>query len=313
MADLLLILAGTALLYFGGDRLIDHASHVARGLGMSPLVVGLTVVAFATSSPELAASLAAALTGTPEVAFGNVVGSNIANLGLILGITAIVRPLLGSARFLRRELPFLLAASVGAVAIVLDGRIGRIEAAILLVAITLYVWWLLREPLAEAKRVEQEFSDEYGEAPKRLWVAVVGIVIAVGLLVVGARVLVHGAVGLARDAGISERVIGLTVVALGTSLPELAGSVAAVLKREADIALGNLVGSNVFNLLLILGTTALVRPLAVERAGALIDLGVMLGFTIVIWPFLWSHLRIGRIEGSVLLLGYAVYLATLFA
>ncbi|MBW3660906.1 MAG: sodium:calcium antiporter, partial [Gemmatimonadetes bacterium] len=156
MIDPLLILAGTALLYFGGERLIDDASEVARGLGMTPLVVGLTVVAFATSSPELAASLAAALAGTPEVAFGNVVGSNIANLGLILGATALVSPLVAKARFLHRELPFLLAASVGAVAIVLDGRIGRFDAALLLGAMALYLWWMLREPPAEIEEIEED-------------------------------------------------------------------------------------------------------------------------------------------------------------
>lgn len=313
MTDVLLILAGAALLYAGGERLIDDASEIARHLGMSPLVVGLTVVAFATSSPELAASLAAALTGTPDVAFGNVVGSNIANLGLILGATAIVSPLLASGRFLYRELPFLLGASVASIAIVLDGRIGRIDATILLLGIGFFLWWLLRERPAEPRAVEAEFDAEYDRPSSALWKSVVGVVIAVALLVLGARLLVHGAVGIARDAGVSERVIGLTVVALGTSLPELAGSIAATLKREPDIALGNLIGSNVFNLLFILGATAMVHPLSVEPFVAMIDLAVMLGFTVVVWPFLWSRLRIGRLEGAVLMLGYAVYVAALFA
>lgn len=312
MTAFLFILAGVALLYFGGERLIDDASEIAGSLGMSPIVVGLTVVAFGTSSPELAASLAAALTGTPEVAFGNVVGSNIANLGLILGLTALVSPLLAAARFLVRELPFLLAASVGSVAVVLDGTVGRIDAVILLLGIGLYLWWLLHEGFPEAQTVMAEFEDEYGHPAKALWKSVLGVAVAVVLLVLGARLLVHGAVEIARDAGISERVIGLTVVALGTSLPELAGSLAATIKGKADIALGNLIGSNVFNLLFILGTTALVQPLAVERSAALVDLAVMLGFTIVVWPFLWSHLRIGRLEGATLLLGYVVYMGSLF-
>ncbi|MDX1661283.1 MAG: calcium/sodium antiporter [Gemmatimonadota bacterium] len=313
MTDILLLLAGMTLLYVGGERLIDDASEMARRLGMSSVVVGLTVVAFATSSPELAASLAAALTGTPDVAFGNVVGSNIANLGLILGATALVAPLLAAGRFLTRELPLLLGASLGAVAVVLDGRIGRIDATLLLLGLGFYVWWLLRDRPRESRAVEAEFEAEYGESTKPLWKSALGVTIAVVLLVLGARLLVLGAVGIARDAGVSDRVIGLTVVALWTSLPELVGSIAATLKKEPDIALGNLVGSNVFNLLLILGTTALVHPLTVEPVGALVDLAVMLGFTVVIWPFLWSRLRIGRIEGAVLLLGYAVYIAALFA
>lgn len=313
MTEVLLILAGAALLYVGGERLIDDASEIARHLGMSPLVVGLTVVAFATSSPELAASLAAALTGTPDVAFGNVVGSNIANLGLILGVTAIISPLLAGGRFLYRELPFLLAASVGSIGVVLDGRIGRIDATILLLGIVFYLWWLLRERPAEAEAVEAEFQAEYARPPKALWKSALGVAIAVALLVLGARLLVHGSVGIARVAGVSERVIGLTVVALGTSLPELAGSIAATLKGKPDIALGNLIGSNVFNLLFILGATAMVQPLIVDPVGALVDLAVMLGFTVVVWPFLWSRLRIGRMEGSVLVLGYVVYMASLFA
>lgn len=312
MTELLLILAGIALLYFGGERLIDDASEIAARLGMSPVVVGLTVVAFATSSPELAASLAAALTGTPDVAFGNVVGSNIANLGLILGVTALVSPLLASARFLVRELPFLLIASIATVAVVLDGAVGRIDATILLMGIAFYLWWLLRKLTAEDQMVEAEFAAEYGEPSRGLWRSVLGVAIAIGLLVVGARLLVLGAVGIAREMGISERVIGLTIVALGTSLPELSGSLAATLKGKADIALGNLIGSNVFNLLFILGTTALVEPLVVDRFGALVDLAVMLGFTVVVWPFLWSRLRIGRIEGATLLLGYIVYMGALF-
>lgn len=313
MTDLLLILAGIALLYFGGERLIDDASEVARGAGMSPLVVGLTVVAFATSSPELAASLAAAFEGTPEMAVGNVIGSNIANFGLILGVTALLVPLRAQARFFVRELPVLLAASVAAIAVLVDGRIGRIEAALLLAGVAAFVTWLLREPPAEARPVEEEYEEEYGEAPKRMWVAVLGVGLGIALLVLGARLLVHGAVGIARDVGISERVIGLTVVALGTSLPELAGSLAAALKSKPDIALGNLIGSNVFNLLFILGATAAVHPLAVDPGDALVDLSVMLGFTIIAWPFLRSGLTIGRLEGATLLLGYGVYVEWLFA
>lgn len=313
MTDLAIILAGLALLYFGGDRLVDDATDVARGLGVSPLVVGLTVVAFSTSMPELAASLAAVLDGAPGIAVGNVVGSNIANLGLILGATALIVPLKARARFLVREMPALVVASVAALAILVDGRLERVEAALLLAGLAAFLVWVLRRPPTEPGLVRGEYEEEYGEPPKRLVLSVAGVALGVALLVLGARFLVHGAVGIARDAGVSERVIGLTLVALGTSLPELAGSIAAALKGKPDIALGNLVGSNLFNLLFILGATAAVRPLAVEAGPVTIDLAVMLGFTLVAWPFLWSRHTVGRLEGATLVAGYGVYVARLFA
>lgn len=312
MLDLALVAVGIVLLYGGGEALVTGATALARRLGMTPLVVGLTVVAFGTSAPELAATLAAALQGSPEVAFGNVVGSNVFNIGLILGVAALVFPLAGRARFLRREMPFMIFTGVLLLVQVADGRIGRVEGVFLLVLLVAYLAVLLRKD-EESARVAAEFAREYGEVAAPLWVSVLRVVVGIALLVLGAHVLVLGAVGLARDLGISERVIGLTIVACGTSLPELASSIVAAARREGDLVLGNVVGSNIFNVLAILGTTSLVAPIGLEMsAGVWVDLSVMLLFSVALWPFLVSRGRLDRAEGIVLLVGFVGYMVYLF-
>lgn len=312
MLDLLLVALGVLLLYGGGEALVTGASALARRLGMSPLVVGLTVVAFGTSAPELAATLAAALQGSPEVAFGNVVGSNVFNVGMILGVAALLYPLAARGRFLRREMPFMIGTGALMLVLVANGRVGRLEGLLLLALLALYLWTLLRKD-EESARVAAEFAREYGEVATSVWASTARVVVGIVVLVVGAKVLVLGAVGVARDLGISERVIGLTLVAFGTSLPELASSVVAAIRREGDIILGNVVGSNVFNVLAILGTTSLVVPIEVDiGAGTWIDLFVMLGFSVVLWPFLYSGRRLERWEGAVLLIAFAAYMGWLF-
>lgn len=313
LIDLLLVSAGIALLWVGGESLISGSIALARRLGMSPLVVGLTVVAFGTSAPELAATLAAALQGSPEVAFGNVVGSNVFNVGLILGVAALVFPLAARARFLRREMPFMIATSALLVPLVANGRIGRLEALLLLTLLAGYLWTLLRKD-EESARVAEEFAREYGQVQAPLWASVLRVAVGIGVLVIGAQVLVSGAVGIAREVGISERVIGLTLVACGTSLPELASALVAAARREGDIVLGNVVGSNVFNVLAILGTTSMVVPIEVDvRAGTWIDLAVMLGLSLLLWPFLHSRRRLERWEGALLVAGFMAYMAWLLA
>lgn len=312
MWDAALLIAGAALLYVGGDQLVDGSVNLARALGMAPMVIGLTVVAFGTSAPELAATLVAAFRGNPEIAFGNVVGSNIANLGLILGIAALFRPLEANALFLWREVPVMLLAGVLMTVFMWDGAIGRVAGFCLLVLIVPYLGYLLLKDRRESARVRAEFREEFGdgERPSTGW-ALLRVVLGIALLVLGARALVEGAVGMARLLGVSERVIGLTVVAAGTSLPELASAIAAALKREGDILLGNIIGSNVFNTLVIFGSTALASPVIVPAMGARGDLLVMLGFSLMIWPFLRLDYRVRRWEGAVLLLGYAVYIGWL--
>ena len=311
LIDLLLVAAGIALLWAGGEALISGATALARRLGMSPLVVGLTVVAFGTSAPELAATLAAALQGSPEVAFGNVVGSNIFNVGLILGIAALVFPLAARARFLRREMPFMIATSVLLLPLMMNGRIGRLEALLLLALLGGYLWVLLRKD-EESARVAAEFAQEYGEVKTPLWASVLRVAVGIGVLVVGAQVLVAGAVSIATELGVSERVIGLTLVACGTSLPELASSLVAAARREGDIVLGNVVGSNIFNVLAILGTTSLVVPIQIQvTAGTWIDLAVMLATSLALWPFLHTNRRLERWEGALLIAAFVVYMGWL--
>ncbi len=277
-----LIFLGIFLLYTGGELLVRNASHLARTFGLSSLVIGLTVVAFGTSSPELATTLLSTLEGSPEVAVGNVIGSNIANIELILGLTALIYPLQSARAFIRRELPFMIAVGALLIPVFWDGVATRYEGAALLallVGYLVYQFWQSgrarragrgegAEPVTSAggdasssleANTETEPADTELPATIPLWRAGLGVALGIGVLVAGAQALVSGAVTVAQGFGVPERVIGLTLVALGTSLPELASSLVAAVRREADIILGNVVGSNVFNSLAILGLTR-TRP-----------------------------------------------------
>jgi cation:H+ antiporter len=310
LLDIALIAAGVVVLYFGGELLVRGSSALARAVGMSPLVVGLTVVAFGTPSPELAATIAANFKGAPAVALGNVIGSNIANLGLILGAAALVLPLVARARFLRRELPFMVVVSALVWPLAADGVVGRLDGLVLLAGMALYLAVLLRK--GESPEVVEEFRAELGDGRPRVGRSLGAVAAGIGLLVVGAHLLVEGAVAMARGMGVSEAVIGVSLVAVGTSLPELASSLVAAARRESDIALGNLIGSNVFNVLGILGIAALVQPLAVPFAELRADYWVMMGFSLLIVPFLWTGSRVGRIEGAILLTAYTGYIVWRF-
>ncbi len=311
--DYLLVALGIALLYLGGELLVSGSSALARALGMTPLVIGLTVVAFGTSAPELAATMTATLHGSPEVAFGNVIGSNIANIGLILGIGALIFPVAARGHFLLREMPFMIGTSGLMLWLVADGSVGRLEGVLLLALLGGYLWVLLAKQSEEEAQVAREFAQEYGDGePPRVWASSLKVAIGIGLLVLGADVLVAGAVSIARTFGIGERVIGLTLVALGTSLPELAAAIVAAMRREGDILLGNVVGSNIFNVLAIFGATSLVSPVRVEVSSAWVDLLVMMAFSILLWPMLYTHRRLDRWEGVVLLVGFFSYIGWLF-
>ncbi|WMT55911.1 calcium/sodium antiporter [Truepera radiovictrix] len=309
--DLLFIVLGIFLLYVGGESLVKHSSLLAQRFGVRPLVIGLTIVAFGTSAPELAASLTAALRGAPEIALGNVIGSNIANVGLILALTALVYPLRTEAAFLRREMPVMIGVAALLILLFLNGALGRLEGALLVGLMGVYLWVLFSRQ--EAPETELEFAAEYGAkdaAP--LWRSVFGTLLGLALLVAGAQLLVAGATALARLFGVPELIIGLTLVAVGTSLPELATSVIAALKREPEIALGNIVGSNIFNVLLILGATALVQPIGVPYRSVALNLWLMLGFSAALLLFLMTGLRLGRREGGLLLAAYALYVGYLY-
>jgi cation:H+ antiporter len=307
--DGLLIAVGIALLYGGGEALVSGASSLARTFGLSSLVVGLTVVAFGTSSPELAATLTATFQGAPDIAFGNVVGSNIANLGLILGLTALLWPLETHTRFLWREMPFLLLSSAMLPALVAEHTLTRWEGFALLAMLAIFLTYLFHRDRATR---ELRLIEHGAEPRRRWWLDLLLVAVGIVLLILGAKALVAGAVGVARGLGVSERVIGLTVVAVGTSLPELASSLVAARHREGDIVLGNLVGSNIFNILCILGVTAVAHPFSIHPQGVWTDLAVMLGLSFLTWPILATGLRVDRREGALLLAAYGGYLIYLF-
>ena len=304
------VLLGIVLLYLGGEFLVRNAVSLAARLGVSSLVIGLTVVAFGTSAPELAATLVSAFQGVPDIAIGNVVGSNIANVGLILGLTAAIYPLQASLQFIRREIPVTVAIGALLFPVMAGGLLGRIEGMILLALLGGYLWYLFRSddpPLLE----ELEPEVEPGALPP-LWRSLLGVAVGVALLVFGARALVEGAVTIATSLGVPERVIGLTLVAFGTSLPELASSLVAALRREADLILGNIIGSNIFNVLAVLGATALIRPIPVDLAATWVDIAIMLAFSLVLLPMMTFGYRLGRKRGTTLVIAYAAYVVVLF-
>ena len=302
--DVVLIVLGVALLYFGGNLLVANASLLARRWGVSSLVIGLTVVALGTSAPELASSLTAALRGVPELALGNVIGSNVANIALILGVTALIYPLSTPKPFLRRELPVMIGSAALLPLLLRDGTLGRFDGVLLLACLGVYLWTLL------SRRDPVEAEDEGGSRPA--WASTLGALVGLGFLVGGAQLLVSGATSLARSFGVPELVIGLTLVAVGTSLPELATAGVAAFRREPDIALGNVVGSNIFNVLFILGVAALVKPLQITYGVVALNLWLMVGLSLLLLPLLLTGLRLGRREGGLLLVLYVFYVGYLY-
>ncbi len=307
--NITLLIAGIVLLYFGAEGLVRGSAALARRLKLTPLVIGLTVVAMGTSMPELVVSVGAALAGTAPLAAGNVIGSNIANIALILGLSAIICPLAVNARIIRLDLPLLVVLSLAIILVLSDQRIGRIEGAILLGGLIAYTVFSLRAARKEAN-TSQLFEDVIPKADLSIFMSSLIALGGLVLLVVGARMLVVGAVFIAQTLGMSEAVIGLTVVAMGTSLPELATSILAALKKEGDIAVGNIVGSNIFNLLGILGTASLVRPLENTDMSP-VDLGLMVGLAILLLPLARTGWKIDRLEGCGLFAIYSGYVAYL--
>ncbi len=315
MLNLLLVAIGVLLLTAGGEALIRGSLAAANRLGISPLLSGLLIVGFGTSAPELVVSVEAALSERPDIAIGNVVGSNIGNILLILGLCALITPLAVKPLALRRDGVTVVAASILFVVLVGGQVLVRADAAIFLLALAAYLVWAYwteragKAPSAELHRAE---GQEVTVLPKQaLWI-VMAVVLGLALLVAGSQVLLMGASGMAESIGVSEAVIGLTLVAVGTSLPELSISVIAALRRHADVAIGNILGSNIFNLLGILGISALLQPLPVHDRILQFDQWVMLGTSLLLLFFLYTGRRLSRLEGGSLLLGYGVYLTLSF-
>ncbi len=308
-----LIVAGFVVLVLGADWLVKGASRLALSLGMTPLVVGLTVVAFGTSAPELAVSVASAWSGQADLAVGNVVGSNIANILLILGISAVVAPLVVNQQLVRLDVPIMLGATVLFYVLSLDGRINLWDSALLAGGIVAYVVFLIRESRREKSAVVLAEYEGALESGGTLTGDILWMVAGLVGLVAGAQLLVEGAVSLARHFGVSELMIGLTVLAIGTSLPELATSVVAAMRGERDIAVGNVVGSNIFNLLSVLGFTGLVSlgQLPVAPAALALDIPVMLGVALLCVPIFRSGFVVTRANGVLFILCYVAYLSWL--
>ncbi|MEO6423622.1 MAG: calcium/sodium antiporter [Candidatus Nitrotoga sp.] len=310
MQNVLYLLLGIALLAIGGEVLIRGALSIAERLGISPLLSGLVVVGFGTSMPEMVVSIDAVLSGQPDIAIGNVVGSNIANILLILGICAVITPLAVTPSALRRDAVVVIAASVLFVVLAWGNGLVKTDAVILLLTLSSYLawaYWSERDNSAPSGVVHQAKAAEINLVPKSLLWSGGATIFGLVLLIAGSQVLLKGAVGVAEIMGVSEAVIGLTLVAIGTSLPELTVSVIAALRRHADVAVGNVLGSNIFNLLGILGVTALVQPLEVSGRIAAFDQWVMLGVALLLFVFLYTGCKLNRSEGGVLLIGYIAY------
>lgn len=310
----LALVLGLVVLYFGAQALVKGGASLALRLGLTPLVIGLTVIAFGTSSPEMVVSVQAALGDNGAISIGNVVGSNICNIALILGLCALITPLTASAQVIRREVPIMIGVSVVALLMLMDGHLARWEGAVLLVGLVIYTVLTVKQARAEtaASEASKEYADELGPKPAGLGVSIALVVGGLGALIVGSHFFVQGAVTLAESWGMSQVAIGLTVVAVGTSLPELATSLVAAIKKESDVAIGNVVGSNIFNVLGILGVAAVIKP--IEAPGLEWgDLGAMLLIAIALFPLAKSGGRVNRWEGAALLAVYVGYTAWLLA
>lgn len=297
----LLLVAGFVALVAGAELLVKGSTRLAQRMGMTPLLAGLVIASIGTSSPELTVSVVASLDRNGDLALGNVIGSNIANIALILGICAVIRPVSVHLQIVRVHVPIMIGATILGTVLLWNGVLGQIEGILLVSLLSGYLW--LSAVIARKSTSEADSPTP----PSRLALNLVMTLGGIGLLIVGARLLVNGATDIAETAGVSPRLVGLTIVAVGTSLPELATSVLATIRRQTDVAIGNVVGSNIFNVLGILGAAAIVSPL---NAGALslTDATALLLTAAILLPLVWSGFRISRIEGAALLVGYLVYL-----
>lgn len=317
LLTLVLFIVGLVLLVAGAEFLVRGASRLAAAVGVSPLVIGLTVVAYGTSAPELAVSVQSSWAGQADLAVGNVVGSNICNVLFILGISALIVPLVVAQQLIRWDVPLMIGISVLLWVLAADGHVGRLDGGILFSGALAYTVLAIRQSRRESAAIRAEYQQEFGEPPLRssgILVQLGLVVLGVILLVLGSRWLVDGAVVIARVAGLSELIIGLTVVAAGTSLPEVATSILASVRGERDIAVGNVVGSNIANILTVLGLSGLVAPggIPVPEAALNFDIPVMTAVAVACLPIFFTGYMIARWEGALFLAYYVAYTAYLF-
>jgi len=305
------VIAGLVLLIWGADRFVHGAAATARNMGIAPLLIGLTVVAFATSAPEILVSVVASLRGQPGLAFGNAIGSNIVNIGLVLGCVAIIRPIELRSATLRREMPALLAVSLLTVSLFLDSYLSRIDGVVMLTGLVIVMIWLARLGMRSAPS-DPIKADYEAEIPRDVTtrMAIIWLLIGLVTLLVGARLLVSGSIEIAVFLGVSEVVIGILLVAFATSLPELAVSMVSALKGEYGLAIGNIVGSNIFNLLAVIGVAATIAPTAMAPSVLSLHIFVMVAFTLVLFAMTYDYdgkSELSRIEGAALLIAFIAY------
>lgn len=310
----LLMVTGIGLLIAGGELLVRSSSKIASFLGVSPLVIGLTVVAFGTSAPELGVSLVAALQGNPEIALANVVGSNIFNVGFILGLCAMISPLVVNMQLIKFDVPILIITSLLTFLICVDGQLNRIEGLGLFLCAVIYTVWLIRASRKESENISLQFNEAIpSNSGKGLYLQSGLALGALVILVVGSKLLVSGATDFAHFFGVSEELIGLTIVAAGTSLPEVATSVMATVRGQKDLAIGNVIGSNIYNLTLILGLASGINPKGLQVSSSILhfDLIAMVAIAMLSLPLLMTSRKLDRWEGAVLFGAYVGYTAFL--
>jgi len=305
------LLAGLILLVWSADRMVVGAAVIARNLGITPMVIGLTVVGFATSAPEILVAATAAIRDASTLALGNAFGSNIANIGLVVGIAAIIHPLTVESEALSRELPAMVAVSLIPVILLIDLTLSRLDGVILLIAFLCFIYWVIKlgKRSSGHDTIEAEYATEIPDGVTQQ-MAILWIIIGLVTLLVGANALVWGAQNIAREIGVSDLVIGVTVVAIGTSLPELAVSVVAARKGLHGLALGNIIGSNAFNMLAVIGVAGVIRPTTLDLAAVQLHLPVLLGFTVAFFFIAYNSngsMRVGRLEGAALLVSFIIY------
>ncbi len=317
LTDSIEVVGGLVLLIWGADRFVVGAGAGARNLGVAPLLIGLTVVAFATSAPEILVSMVAAGRGEPGLAFGNAIGSNIVNIGLVLGLVALIKPIELRSATLRREMPALLAVTLLAVSLFLDTFMSRVDGIVMLVGLVIVMIWLTKLGMRSAAN-DPIVAEYEAEIPREvsMQMAIFWFLVGLGTLLFGAELLVEGSISIARTIGVSDVVIGVTLVALGTSLPELAVSMVSAFKEEHGLAIGNIVGSNIFNMLAVMGVASVIEPSAIAPSVLSVHLFVMVAFTLVLFAMTYDYdgkSELSRVEGAALFAAFVAYQGYVFS